>query len=97
MSLITEWTPRYLAYCAAHGHRNDPEGMSARDREEWPGGCMTGFLLWSSRQLEDHRIAHPDRWFDGGRGHWGLVDHAHYDQWLNARWHHLEAACPGAH
>lgn len=38
--------PRYLAYCAAHGFRGDPDGMLAHDRERWPGGVMCGFVTW---------------------------------------------------
>lgn len=42
---LAEWNPRYLAYAAFHGH-SDPEAMLAADAVKWPGGCMTGFVLW---------------------------------------------------
>ena len=42
-----EYSTRYLAYCAALGR--SPDEQLAYDREAWPGGCMTGFILWVSR------------------------------------------------
>jgi len=37
--------PRYLEYCRAMG-RTDPEEQMEADEEKFPGGCMTGFILW---------------------------------------------------
>lgn len=39
-----EWNPRYVAYAKAHGM--SPAQRSAQDEVDWPGGCMTGYLLW---------------------------------------------------
>jgi hypothetical protein len=41
----SQWTSRYLAYCAAHGV-SDPEEMLRLDGERYPGGPMAGFLTW---------------------------------------------------
>lgn len=40
------WNPRYLAYCNAHGLRDQPERMLEVDREKYPGGSMYGFTRW---------------------------------------------------
>jgi hypothetical protein len=40
--------PRYLAYCQAHD--KTPERMHEHDDHRWPGGIMTGFLLWSAER-----------------------------------------------
>lgn len=58
-----EFSGMYLAYCRAHGHADDPEGMLAADRETWPGGHMCGFILWvGSKRREWAR-------YRGLRGH----------------------------
>jgi hypothetical protein len=88
-----KWNPRYVAYARAHG--DDPETRLAKDRDEWPGGCMVGFSFWIH-----------DRWRDFARhlgidckqpsgGFWrvdiivhnhvhGDVDHA-FDEWLGGQ------------
>lgn len=50
---VTTWNPRYVAYAAAHN--KTPEAMIEHDKEAWPGGKMTGYILWSN--------AHWSRWF----------------------------------
>lgn len=42
------WNPIYLAYATAHGRT--PEAQLAADRATYPGGNMTGFILWVSRR-----------------------------------------------
>lgn len=38
---------RYFYYAKAHGMT--PEQMLEHDQREWPGGMMTGFILWISK------------------------------------------------
>lgn len=44
----TVWNPIYLAYATAHGRT--PEAQLEADRVTYPGGNMTGFILWVSRR-----------------------------------------------
>lgn len=45
-----DWNWRYLAYCDAHGRT--PDEQLVADEALWPGGKMTGFILWNSAQWE---------------------------------------------
>lgn len=45
---IDKWNPRYRAYTEASGRT--PEEQLEHDTEEYPGGCMAGFLIWISNQ-----------------------------------------------
>lgn len=71
-----EWQPRYVNY--ARVHDRVPEEQLAWDRERWPGGCMTGFIIWSERRLTEFfgadclnrhvpagRWPEYDAWLDG--------------------------------
>lgn len=73
------WNPRYLAYCAATGGLS-PDDTLARDRQRYPGGCMAGFIIWSSQQAERWRALTGRQFLD-----------ADYDAWL-AEQHQLEVA-----
>ena len=77
------WNPRYLAYCRAHGHP-DPDDMLAADDERWPGGVMTGFILWIAerwaewspiRKAEKPDYCHEVKTDD---------DHAAFTAWLGS-------------
>ena len=46
-----EYTRRYQSYCRAHGHT--PKQQRAQDDSDWPGGCMTGFIIWSTGEVAD--------------------------------------------
>lgn len=58
---------RYVAYCRAHWAAT-PEAMLARDEAVWPGGCMTGYILWITR-----------KWRKWTGPAW---DHDGFDAWL---------------
>jgi hypothetical protein len=80
---VSGWNPRYVAYATAQGRKagedkREPFTQAALDRLEYPGGCMTGFILWidaawqafaaihnekSARDLQANQ-AHSQRLFD---------------------------------
>lgn len=70
-----EWNPRYLAYCRATGGAS-PYATLARDRMQYPGGSMCGFILWISRQWRAWRAE------TGHAGALGPAEHAAFDAWL---------------
>jgi hypothetical protein len=74
----TGTNPRYVAYCRAHGHPDDPDGMLAEDRARYPGGAMVGFILWIR--------GHWDRWHALNphvrREALTQADHDAFDQYL---------------
>lgn len=71
------WNPRYVAYATAHGR--DPDAMLAHDVERWPGGKMTGFLLWIGE-----RWATWDAQRGQGRDHVrGDAEIKAFDAWLS--------------
>ena len=42
------WNPRFENYARVHGRT--PEAQLAHDKEEWPGGCMAGYMLWMAEK-----------------------------------------------
>lgn len=79
--MATEYQPRYLAYCRAHGR--DPEAQISHDRERWPGGAMTGFILWIRERWQAwaKETKHPMH-RQGWNAFRGPEDHANFDAWL---------------
>lgn len=70
------WNPRYLAYATAQGL--SPKDCLARDTELWPGGKMTGYLLWIHRQWRDwdEKNKHPAEHIRDSE------EHRAFDAWL---------------
>lgn len=48
-----KWNPRYKSYAAFHGH--DPDTQLHFDSIKYPGGVMTGYILWIKNQLLAYR------------------------------------------
>ena len=61
-SMNNDWNPRYLAYCRATGGLS-PDATLERDREQYPGGCMCGFILWINDMITKCREAHPEHFY----------------------------------
>lgn len=71
------WNPYYVAFAAAHGQR--PEAMRALERERWPGGPATGFLLWMSARWGEWHALRRLRRFDTILSE---AHHADFGGWL---------------
>lgn len=74
---MAHWNPRYVAYARQHGRT--PEAQMEFDREEYPGGCMVGFMLWVQGLLREHHV--EARWLaalgaSSYRTHESLADEA---------------------
>lgn len=57
------WNPRFVAYARATGEP-DPDRALARDGDAYPGGKMTGFILWIRERWTAWYLANgrvPDR------------------------------------
>lgn len=72
-----EWNPRYIAYARAVWGTG-PVEAGALDDSRWPGGRMTGFILWIC-----------ERWRAWGTAAYGGLpdvlthaDHARFNAWL---------------
>ena len=70
--------PIYRAYATAHG--KTPEEMLERDKEAYPGGCMTGFILWVSARMQEYFTIRPEAFF--GRPD-QLVCRDDFHKWLH--------------
>jgi hypothetical protein len=76
---MSNWNPRYLAYCYAH--ERSPEEMHAFDGQRFPGGRMCGFMCWNMQQWSEFGKTHK---FD--RHSKSKADHDAYDAWLEAKY-----------
>ncbi len=77
MSENQEWNPRFVLYAEKHGRT--PEGQLEHDRIAYPGGCMTGFTLWTRQCVALYAEKHPENVIDGH-----VVRQSFYDTWLQA-------------
>lgn len=50
----------------------------SHDRVEWPGGCMTGFILWMSERKQAFYAAHPEAFID----RFTIYDYDAWDRFL---------------
>lgn len=80
MAKTEQWNPRYVHFARVHGH--EPEEQREHDREAWPGGSATGFILWMgsrwrewARQAGHDRARDPNAFLDDN-------DHKAFDEWL---------------
>jgi len=46
--------------CYAHAHGRTIAEQRELDREQWPGGCMTGYILWHRRRKAAFLLLWPD-------------------------------------
>ncbi|MGH7164997.1 MAG: hypothetical protein ACREIS_05665 [Nitrospiraceae bacterium] len=78
---LADWNPRYLAYGRDEHPGLGPDAILDADDERWPGGCMTGFMIWIGRRWTEWLKAHPE-----ADPHI-LTDenHAAFDEWLAKR------------
>ncbi len=60
----SKYNPRYLAYCKAM-KVGSPEAMMRRDSKKYPGGCMTGFVLWMRERQRKFQEKSPEACMDG--------------------------------
>ena len=72
------FNPRYMAYCRACGII-DPEEMLNVDDQRWPGGKMTGYLLWCDEAWRQFFVFHPSM---GGEKRGNRETHEAFDAWL---------------
>lgn len=69
---MSAFSPNFRAYAAAHGRT--PEAQLAHDEAAWPGGIMTGFMLWIAERKRAFKAEHPECFLFG--------DIWDYDVWL---------------
>ena len=68
--------PRFDAY--AKEHSKTPEEMLEMDREKYPGGCMTGYIIWMSEKRQEFYKVNPGAFID----RYNMVDHKAFDKFL---------------
>lgn len=71
--------PRYLAYCRSKG--NTPEQQSQIDLVDYPGGKMTGFILWTKQHWMDF---YRENELDPNGIYSGIQEE--FDKWLNNKY-----------
>lgn len=55
---MTTFQPNFIAYATAHNMT--PEAILERDRIQWPGGCMVGFMLWIQERKSQFLKLYPE-------------------------------------
>jgi len=73
------YSHRFLVYCHTLG--KTPTECLRYDCALYPGGKMTGFIIWGHQQIAAYLAEHPES-FTGDR----LLDQTKYDAWLDERY-----------
>lgn len=61
--LVTiNYNHNYLAYCKTNN--KTPDEMLELDDKEYPGGVMTGFILWISKKKQEFYLQHKECFLD---------------------------------
>ncbi len=61
-NMENNFQPNFVAYAIAHG--KEPQQMIDFDSKKYPGGCMTGFILWISEMKTYFYSCHPECFLD---------------------------------
>lgn len=48
------WNPRYVEYANSHGRT--PDEMLVIDKAEYPGGAMTGYIIWINARWREWKM-----------------------------------------
>ena len=72
---MSGWNPRFALYARAQGRK--PQAQLDHDREEYPGGCMAGFILWMGPFFRRFATECPEHYVGNA-----IHDHAAFDRWL---------------
>lgn len=75
---------RYILWAKKHGLT--PEQMLEKDKQDWPGGCMTGYNLWIQERVRALCIFHGVTPYDlrAVGMHLKQDDRHVFDNWLEA-------------
>ena len=85
MPRASHWNPRYVAYATAHGR--PPGDMLAHDLDRWPGGRMTGYILWITEAWRRWAVAAGHPRAHSPTAHLSKQDHVAFDKWLTSASH----------
>lgn len=55
---IKEFNPFFYSYAKSNG--NEPAQQMAQDEIDYPGGAMTGFILWIAEKKKEFYLESPD-------------------------------------
>lgn len=69
------WNTRYIHYAVSKGE--SPESQMALDKINWPGGSMTGFILWI-QEMGKSFADEKDYIYDGVIN----IHQEEFDKWL---------------
>jgi len=61
-----------------------PKDQLEHDREEYPGGCMTGFMMFINRMSSEFCKKHSEYCMSGGLGD-RIINHDKFDQYIQCQ------------